>query len=358
MRSLKLFAIILLTGVALTGCQTESDSSAVAKGELVLLPKTTTTETTRALGTSFFANGDSINLAITDRSGTKSYIYSYNNGAFTGVNVANTYRFYMDDQIITTLKTSWPLNPPATFVSDQRKDAAFKACDYMTAELVNIEPTSTYVPISFVRQNAKIVFVVTGQNAVNQVIQSLVVNVNEIGFWAHPDPATGNAELIIPPGPVSINAGNIAGRITVAGYTGSVIFDITQTYTLKANTSYIVTLSPSGDNMYASISIGGWYQNENGIGVPLIQQNGYYMIGNQAQLSAIRKLIADYQPDLGNVNWPSAKYMLSNNISMDASSPAWVPLTNFSGEFNYNSFKITPSILFATGGTIVNPTSN
>lgn len=334
----------LATLIILMSCnKNESEGSG---SDLKLLPSTMgMVEGTRAAGSSFFVAGDQIALAVTDNGVTGNFTYAYNNGTFTGINPSNTYRFYMDDHAIATIKALWPAVRPATFVTDQRLDENFKMSDYLSATINNVMSTPNYVPIEFAHENSKIIFMVTGQNAHGQAITSLVVNVGEVGYWAHPDASTGFAELIMQPGPVYIYAGNIAGLMTVGGFQGAVIFDKTETYTLKANTSYIVSLSPRGDNMIASISIGGWWQDENGVGVPIIKQGDYYQISTEAQLYAVAQLINRYTPDSGGVDWTSAKFQLSGDIVR--SSRTWVPVKGFKGVFDNNNFTITPDIVFS-----------
>lgn len=349
MKAYNFFAITLLSVLAFVGCNRDESGPLSEKNELALLPTTKDLDVTRSSSTSFFANGDQVKLAVTDNGGNSNYVYSYNNGVFSGINSSNTYYFFMDDQVVHSISVSWPTNRPSTAITDQRLDANFKMSDYMTATLQNVLATKEYVPVEFVHENAKVVFVVTGQNANGLAIQSLVVDVNNTGYWAHIDPVTGHGEIIIPPGNVTINANEIAGRIAIGGVTGSVVFQVSRTYTLVANTSYVVTLSPRGDNVFASVSIGGWYQNENGIGVPLIQQNGYYLINSEAQLYAIAQLISNYKPDTGNVDWTSANYMLTGDIVRSLPLRAWTTLTNFTGVFNYNGYTISPAITFAPG---------
>lgn len=340
---IKNFAIALTSLITLVSCN--KGENAAPEHELTLLPITNEMEVvTRSAGDSFFAAGDSIALAVTDNGVTTNYLYGYNNGAFTGINTANTYRFYMDDHVITTIKAQWPANRPAAPITDQRLDINFKKSDYLSATLTNVMTTPKYIPMEFVHENSKILFMVTGQNANGQAISSLVVNVGEVGYWAHPDPVTGYAELILSPGDVYIYAGNIAGIIEIKGFKGAVIFEKTATYNLKANTSYVVVLSPCGDNMLARVGIADWGQSENGVAVPLVLIDGYYQISNEAQLFAVAQLINNYKPDAAGVDWTSANYRLTGDITRSARP--WVPVTNFTGQFDYNGFTITPDINF------------
>lgn len=338
-------AIWILSAFALVSCN-KDDAEPQGK-ELTLLPTEAQTNTTRASSSSFFTAGDQITLAINDRGSTTNYIYQYSNGVFSGISTPNTYRFFLDDQVITSITTSWPTIRPTAWITDQRKDIDFKTCDYMTATLTNVMPTKESVPIEFVHENSKVVFVLFGQNAAGLKIESLVVDIDNVGYWAHIDPISGNAELILKPGNVALDANEIAGRIKVAGITGSVVFQSSLNYTLLANTSYVVSLTPRGDNVYASVSIGGWYQNENGVAVPLMKENGYYMIHTEAQLFAVAQLINNYKPDAAGVDWTTSNYKLAADIVRSQPLREWFPVSNFTGEFNLDTYTITPEIIFS-----------
>lgn len=343
---------ILLCAFATIACNKDVDIA--QDRELTLMPSAAEMNRTRASGDTFFALGDQITLAITDGGTTTNYIYSYNNtlGTFAGINAANTYHFYIDDQMINTITTSWPTDRTLSYKTDQRLDADFKLSDYMKATITNVMATKESVPIEFIHENAKVVFVLFGQNVSGLKIESLVVNIGNVGYWAHIDPVSGNAELILKPGNVALNANEIAGRIKVSGRTGSVTFLTQLNYTLVAGTSYVVALTPHGDDMHASISIGGWGQNENGVAVPVLKQDGFYQISNEAQLFAIAQLIKNYKPDGGGVNWPSEQYKLTANIVRNVPLREWIPLDGFTGVFNYDTFTIEPAIVFSNDAPI------
>lgn len=93
-------------------------------------------------------------------------------------------------------------------------------------------------------------------------------------------------------------------------------------------------------------------QNENGVVVPVLKQDGFYQISNEAQFFAIAQLIKNYKPDGGGVNWPSEQYKLTANIVRNVPLREWIPLDGFTGVFNYDTFTIEPAIVFSNDAPI------
>ena len=391
----------LCTGAAFTACQQEdtdlSSDAAQEKKELTLSVASISDRVeagSRANGNSFFSKDDRIKLKITpSTSDSKDCTYKYNNGTFKGLAPTTTYYFQMNDTYIKSLVALWPAerneddlalgtdgNINANFPTDQRTEANYRKADWLTANYdgsstdtqEGIMPTDAPVPLHFTRNNARLEFEVQGQNAYGQSITSLILEL-QLGygsgtstitkaFWAYPNPTTGHAEVIVPGGSkLTCTANYMIGRIAVAGkteYTGTVIIPEELNITLEANTSYLVTLTPRGDNLIASIHIGGFGQDEEGIGIPfqlpVPDNSGVYGISNANQLMTLSYLLREYKVGTGSsidfdaqvqaIKWAEKKYKLSNNITIP-SECTWKPVTKgtelLEASFDYNGHTIS-----------------
>ncbi len=401
----------LCTGAALTACQQEdadlSSGTAPGKKELTLSAASVSDRVeagSRAHGNTFFTNGKEIKLEITlSTSGAtvQGYTYTYKDGTFKGKDKANTYYFQMNDTYIKTLVARWPAErkeedtaidangePNANFPTDQRELEDYRKADWLTASYdgsgtnaqEGIMPTDAPVPLHFIRNNARLEFEIQGQNAYGQSITSLILELQlategsttkatetkSYAFWAYCNKETGHAEVIVPGGSkLTCGADYMIGRIAVAGkkeYTGTVIMPKALDIELKANTSYLITLTPRGDNLVANIHIGGFGQDEEGIGIPFQLptegDNDVYGISNANQLMTLSYILREYKvgtetdkekgfdESVSAINWKEQKYKLLNNITIPEKC-TWKPVTKETelpeANFDSNDCTITDS---------------
>lgn len=299
-------ATVILCGIALTACRQESDFME-GEGNTVLSLAPTVTEmgnsetVTRAATNNFFKEGDKISVEIkTNRANAASTTSTYtlgNNGIFTG-----DFRFNLDNTYITELIAKWPEEKVREegIVLDQRKWEDYLKADRLIAnsENVNIMPTAEPVPLIFEHEQSRFSFRMAGQNANGLNILSIVLELQydsdnnpttkeSHAFWAYCD-TTETASLILKPD-VEIKGSSNDGDYTVVDgrymigmaevgnettqYTGGIWLDGKIAVTLKPNTDYLVTLTPEGYNLAATIEIHGFGQDEGYIGVPTKPEN-------------------------------------------------------------------------------------
>lgn len=388
-------------GMLFTACQQEEDITTPESGSK---PLTLSAESvsdrkeaaTRANGNTFFTNGKQIKLLIIpNNSDEVTKTYTYKNAIFSGKDEDNTFYFQMnDDYFISKLVAQWPAvredapiesDGTVNIPTDQRILDNYRKADWLTAEFAantstaeGIMPTDAPVPLHFVRNNARLEFEVQGQHAYGQDITSLILELQLKGsdgtttkataFWAYCNPETGHAEVILPGGSAltTPKANYMIGRIAVAGkteYTGTVIMPEQLNITLEPNTSYKVTLTPRGDNLIASIHIGGFGQDEEGIGLPFqlpaVDKNGVYAINNASQLMTLSYILREYKvgtsttpesefdKDVNAIDWMSQQYKLTADITIP-NDLIWKPVTKDTelpeANFSLNNHTITQDV--------------
>lgn len=393
-------------GTLFTACQQEENIGIPGSGpkELTLSAESVSDRieaTTRAYGNTFFENGNKIKLSITPSGASATTVYktyTYKNGVFSGNNDDNKYYFKMNDSFISRLVAQWPadrkdppIDPDGTvnIPTDQRTLNEYRKADWLTSEFKSststvegIMPTDAPVPLHFTRNNARLEFEVQGQNAYGQSISSLILELQlkdlnasspkATAFWAYCNPETGHAEVILPGGSklTTSEMDYMIGRIAVAGrteYTGTVIIPEKLDIELKANTSYLVTLTPRGDNLIASITIGGFGQDEEGIGLPfqlpaVISGTNIYGIKNASQLMTLSYILreykvgsttdkeSDFDKQVKAIDWKSQKYELTDNIAIP-SGLIWKPVAGDT-ELPISNFDLNGHTITGDGGTI------
>lgn len=301
-----IFSLLIATlgSLACTACQSGEDGTwQESDVTLSLTPSVTNMgkeeNITRAATNDFFQTGDKISVDVTtNRAGVAASTYLYSLGAdgiFTG-----DFRFSLDNTYIQTLEARWPDDEVRGegVVLDQRKLEDYQKADRLIAhsENVNIMPTAEPVPLIFTHEQSRFSFRMAGQNANGLNILSVILELqyddpddnkteNIPGaFWAYCD-NTEMAKLILVPG-IEIKGGSNAGGFEIVGgrgrymigmaevgnattkYTGGIWLKQDVNVTLVANTDYLVTLTPEGYDLIATIEIGGFGQDEGYIGVP------------------------------------------------------------------------------------------
>lgn len=345
-------AVIVLSACMLAACQ--QDGLVPENGDKTLafsaqVEGMSQGKLTKSKGNTFFQNNDKIDVKITSSnpgSAEKLYEYTYNaDGIFKG-----SYRFPLDDSYIQTLTALWPKQTVRDngFKTDQRELADYLQADWLTAtaELAanGIMPTDVPVPLSFKHENARLEFELVGQNAnglnITSLILELLIDGKATACWAHLNEENGHAEMILPKG---IALGDkdkeyMIGRVEAAGttqYTGTILFP-KGIVTLAGGTSYLLTLTPRGDNLIISINFGGWGQDEEGIGVPFQQptksaDGNFYEIKTPAQLMALSYLIRNYayngrygDTTFNPIEWKDQTYKVMNDLDMTGFS--WISI--------------------------------
>lgn len=304
-----------LSSITCTACQEEEALSAEREAALSFAPTVADIShqesVTRATTNNFFENGDEITIDIkTNRTPAvaQDKTYKYTDGVFNGKDANNIFKFSLDNTYIKTLTARWPSDGTREegIVLDQRKDEDYQKSDRLIAhsENVNIMPTAEPVPLKFEHEQSRFSFRMAGQNANGLNILSIILELqyddpnDEKGttlvpgaFWAHCD-KTEKANLILVPGiKISgksnenpdgfeiVNGRYMIGMAEVGNettkYTGGIWLKENVTVTLEPNHDYLVTLTPEGYNLIASIDIYGFGQNEGFIGIPSVpkQQN-------------------------------------------------------------------------------------
>lgn len=299
-----IFSLLVATlgSLACTACQSGEDGTwQESDVALSLHPSVTNMgkqeNITRAATNDFFQTGDKISVDVTtNRAGATPSTYLYSLGAdgiFTG-----DFRFNLDNTYIQTLKARWPDDEVRGegVVLDQRKLEDYQKADRLIAlsENVNIMPTAESVPLIFKHEQSRFSFRMAGQNANGLNILSVILELqyddpddgkteNISGaFWAYCD-NTEMAKLILVPG-IQIKSGSNTGDFQIVNdrymigmaevgnattkYTGGIWLKKDVNVTLAANTDYLVTLTPEGYDLIATIEIHGFGQDEGFIGVP------------------------------------------------------------------------------------------
>lgn len=292
--------VTTLSSVAITACQSEDTLDEAGETSLSLAPSIeemgNQESVTRTTAANFFAKGDKISVDITtNRTTNANSVTTYTldaNGIFTG-----DFRFNLDNTYITQLDARWPndeVRKNEGIKLDQRILEDFQKADRLKAhtKTVNIMPTAEPVPITFEHEQSRFTFRMAGQNAnglnIQEIILELQHDLNSDGqkescaFWAYCN-NTEEASLILVPG-IELKGGSNGGDYTIVNkrymigmatvgnaqtqYRGGIWLDENIALTLKPNTDYLVTLTPEGYDLYATISIHGFGQNEGYIGVP------------------------------------------------------------------------------------------
>lgn len=291
----------LLGSIACTACQDEDTFDGKGEMELSFAPdvqrvsnRENVTRTTT--GDGFFNPNDQITVSITTSRGTKeTKLYTLNNsGIFTG-----DFHFNLDNTYITNLEAKWPSDQERNrgIKLDQREwDDYQKADRLITPKTTNIMPTAEPVPLKFEHEQCRFSFRMAGQNANGLKIQSIVLELqyddnpddgitkNTAGaFWAYCN-NTETASLVLVPGieikgDTEDNGGfPIVGDRYMIGmaevgdenskYTGGIWLKKNIDITLQRNTDYLITLTPEGYDLMATIEIHGFGQDEGFIGLP------------------------------------------------------------------------------------------
>jgi hypothetical protein len=219
----------------------------------------------------------------------------------------------------------------AEIITDQRRYADYRQANWMKAEATaeNIMPTAAPVPLLFTHEQSRVTYRLAGQNAYGLIIKELllelddtrpVVGLGKKGFWAYCGDGTEdpeeigegalNVRMILPAG-VNLGPydGGGAGRtriglVTVGAsgttehdYRALIYFPNNTNIKLEPNTDYLVTLTPEGYDLYATISMGGFSQSEGHVAIPfqlpvLNATDNKYEITTVAQLVTISWLLA------------------------------------------------------------------
>lgn len=342
----------------LTACQAE-DENAVSGGEDTLTFRSSVRDMneetlTRTGEKNFFNVGDKISVDITtSRSSNGSpHTYTYNaSGVFTG-----DFKFNLDNTYITKLVANWPgsdVQNDKKIILDQREDKAFQEADRLqaTVDNINIMPTKEPIPLTFEHKQSRFSFRMAGQNANGLNIQSVILELQydenyginsspkktSGAFWAH-CPGGETAELILVPGIIVaasdnggsfIKVGNrfMIGQATVGNestqYTGGIWLDDQVIVTLEAGKDYVVTLTPEGYNLIATITIGGFGQNEGFVGIPIQMPTpkagatDTYEINNVIQLVTLSRLLkGGYIANQDATIWKSYNYIIMGTTVM------------------------------------------
>lgn len=357
---------------SLTSCQKENEDSASSGEEVSLSFRSSVKDMneenlTRAVGNNFFIAKDQISVDITTNrssNNTSTHTYSYNEkGEFTG-----DFRFKLDNTYITKLVAKWPGEDVRTkdgIVLDQRKEEDFQQADRLKAHItdINIMPTVEPIPLTFTHEQSRFSFRMAGQNANGLNIQSIILelqydenygkepttppNMIPGAFWAH-CPGGETAELILVPG-IKVagksNGGNfiivdgryMIGQATVGNettqYTGGIWLKEDVNITLEAGKDYLVTLTPEGYNLIATITIGGFGQDEGFVGIPIqmptvVQSGTTYEIKNAIQLVTLSRLLkGGYIANQEASIWQGYDYVIkSSTIMTDNASLYYLPI--------------------------------
>ncbi|OJV35974.1 MAG: hypothetical protein BGO29_00210 [Bacteroidales bacterium 36-12] len=133
---------------------------------------------------------------------------------------------------------------------------------------------------------------------------------------------TINIENLTNPGKPVMVGDEVKITVTPNGYYNLVSFKIDGTdATLDANNQYILELEEGEYTLEAT------YNTEfSGLGSGTLGEP--YQIANQLQLNQVR-------------NYPTAYYVLTNDIALTLSGQGWEPIANFEGEFDGNGKAIT-----------------
>lgn len=347
-----LIAILLLAG----SCKNDITDPLLSGDEiqLELLPSIAemneVTIKTRISGNRFFDVGDKITVNITtSREGatSESYTYTYGGDAtFTG-----GFNFPPDNTYIKELVALWPEEGSEArkkVITDQRKYEDYKQANRLKAmaSTQNIMPTAAPVPLLFEHEQSRMVFRMAGQNANGLIIKELLLELqadideNETnkksGFWAYcEEEGVLNARLILPSGSQfgedSDSDGLMMIGLATVGRAGTNDFDYrgviyiprSTDIELEPNHDYLVTLTPEGFDLFATITIDGFPQSEGHVAIPYqlpvdTDGDGIYEISTVAQLVTISWLLAgDLNGEL-QTDWLAREFDIVSPIVVSA----------------------------------------
>lgn len=380
----------LLIGILLIAGSCKSDATdPLLSGEeiqLELLPSikemTEVTIKTRIAGNQFFQSDDVITVKITtNRGGTQSYPYTYDSGIFTG-----GFNFPPDNTYITKLVAVWPAEGSegrSKVITDQREYENYKQANRLKAmgTTENIMPTAAPVPLMFEHEQSRVVFRMAGQNANGLIIKELLlelaadINENGInqksGFWAYcEEEGALNAKLILPAGSQLGEGGSedelmMIGLATVgqAGtsefdYRGVIYIPRSTNIMLESNHDYLVTLTPEGYDLYASISITGFNQSEGHVAIPfqlpVMNGNGMYEIRTVAQLVTVSWLLSGDLNGEKQTDWQGRSFDIVNSIvvssKIQAEGDRYLKASVL--QSNAGKFSNTENVTFADGSPV------
>lgn len=374
------YTIMVAAGVfVLAACQNDNDTQVTDNEVLLSFVPTVEDMGTKVItrtsgGNDFFTNDDKITVTVEDSRGgaSNNYIFNGSEGKFTG-----GVRFKLDNTYFPKIIALWPTEEERNkgIITDQRKAEDFKKSDRLKAQAStdNIMPTAASIPLQFTHEQSKITFRLAGQNAngldIKELILELQADLNYDGtgtpnpvataFWAYCESADGNAELILPPDIIlkpkvasePYNIGLVTIKSTnpnVENYRGSIYLDSSTNLTLEANKDYVVTLTPSGANWYAVISISEFGQNEGYVGIPVQLpepvSTGNYNINTVTQLITVSYLLQGTTinlPGATGISWTSCHYVIADNLKMTANGKLYYkPIAaSLKGQFNRKTIK-------------------
>lgn len=344
-----IYSIVLLgLTFSFIGCQSEDNSNIDGKEHILSLSPTVQDMAEQALTrslNSFFYDGDQIDVNITtSRSATiQSFTYTY--GAATNI-FSGDFRFNLDNTSISKLEALWPSKDVRDegLITDQRELKNYQKADRLKAEAstINIMPTAEPIPLAFKHEQSRLTFRLAGQNANGLTIKDLILELQadvdnngtkeKTAFWAYCK-ADGTAELILPEnvqiGSALADGGRMmVGLVTVAGatanstYRGAIYIPNSTNIQTVASTDYLVTLTPEGYNLTASITIRGFSQDEGHVGIPIQMPKynsatGKYEIVNTLQLVTLSLLLkGGYIKNQDPNTWKSYQYFLDGAVVM------------------------------------------
>ncbi len=342
---------------------------------------------TRISGDRFFDEGDKITVNITtSRDGATSnpYIYTYGNDAtFTG-----GFNFRPDNTYIKELVAIWPAEGSEgrkKVITDQRKYEDYKQANRLKAmgSTQNIMPTAAPVPLMFEHEQSRMVFRMAGQNANGLIIKELLLElkadinendtITESGFWAYcEDKGALNARLILP-SESHFGEGSESDDLMMIGlatvgradtdeydYRGVIYIPRSTNITLEANHDYLVTLTPEGFDLFATITIEGFPQSEGRVAIPFQlpvlnteSEPEKYDISTVAQLITISWLLdGDLNGELKSV-WEARRFDIVNPIVVSAKvqSEGYLKASVLQG--NKSKFLNTDNATYSADGTKV-----
>lgn len=393
-----IYSLLIFGGVVSLGsCQNDvNDPLPVGEGQqLTLLPSVADrnkVEVRAAGNIPFFENGNDITVQVkTSRTGSDfvSYPYTYNNGTFAEKAQGQGFFFPADQTFISELKAFWPsFENRGAVITDQRDLDQFKLANRLTAHVTeaNIMPTADPVPLVFQHEQSKITFRLAGQNASGLIIKSLLFELEnvdlddgqgerQVGFWAYCEgTGTLNAEVIVPAGVVfgpGINDGKRMeiGLVKVGAegttdndYEGIMYIPNSTHIKLQKNHDYLVTLTPEGYDLMATISIAGFPQPDGDhVGVPfqlpvLNEETERYEISTIAQLVTVSWLLTgDLNGELQS-DWSTRTFDIVNDIEVsDRIKAEGDRYLNISTLNNYkNQFSNADKVTYSDGTNVFN----
>lgn len=347
----KYIILNLLVFLLLAACQTDEkeNSRSRATGELTIFP-VVNDEITRSTDFEFFGpgSGAEIDLIVSDSRGdTHEHVYWFDDEEHVHIFRSDApYYFPLDDTYIKELTAVWPREEVREFgvPYDQRNSSDFRNADWLISELpFSIMPTESQVMLHFERENSKLHFQLTGQNALGLDITELTIELCDnnrqpldTAFKAYCDPTTGIAQIVISPGTrLYAVPGGMIGALKVNNlYYYTMIFPDGVDLETEPKTRYMVTLTPNGYNMTMEVTIEEFQSNTNpGIGIPFQKPSsvdGSYMINNAVQLVTLGYLVRHYSEDTGGVDWRTQTYFVSEDVAgtiTDDLAAAYIPIS-------------------------------